>query len=143
MKHDGLRAQERLIAMHFDKFETAIKDNVLIARGSVQPCNLCEEYLIVVAYAEGVRPVVRVLDPAPVKVAHGQRNPHLNGDGTICLYDPDANEWNDGHPIALTIIPWTCEWLLFYEWWLASGTWHGGGVTLEELLAQYAANESN
>jgi hypothetical protein len=30
-------------------------------------------------------------------------------------------------PIADTIIPWTSEWLFFYELWLASGEWHGGG----------------
>ena len=30
--------------------------------------------------------------------------------------------------IADTIIPWTSEWLLHYEIWVATGIWHGGGI---------------
>lgn len=29
--------------------------------------------------------------------------------------------------IADTIVPWASEWLLHYEYWLSTGTWHGGG----------------
>lgn len=29
--------------------------------------------------------------------------------------------------IANTIIPWTIEWLYYYELWLATGEWLGGG----------------
>jgi hypothetical protein len=29
--------------------------------------------------------------------------------------------------IAETIIPWTSEWLYFYELWVFTGEWHGGG----------------
>jgi len=29
--------------------------------------------------------------------------------------------------IADTIIAWASEWLFFYELWLATGEWHGGG----------------
>jgi len=29
--------------------------------------------------------------------------------------------------LADTVIPWASEWLLHYEIWLATGTWHGGG----------------
>ena len=29
--------------------------------------------------------------------------------------------------ISNTIIPWTIEWLYFYELWLATGEWLGGG----------------
>jgi hypothetical protein len=31
-------------------------------------------------------------------------------------------------PIALTIIPWLLEWLVYYEAWLVTGEWLGGGV---------------
>ena len=34
--------------------------------------------------------------------------------------------------IADTIVPWTCEWLVHYEIWFATGEWHGGGEGLEE-----------
>ena len=34
--------------------------------------------------------------------------------------------------IADTIVAWTCEWLIHYEIWLATGEWHGGGDGLAE-----------
>jgi hypothetical protein len=30
-------------------------------------------------------------------------------------------------PLAHTIVPWLISWLVFYEIWLVSGVWHGGG----------------
>lgn len=47
----------------------------------------------------------------------------------LCLYDPNTRipEWHPGLPIANTIIPWTIEWLVCYEGWLATGEWTGGG----------------
>jgi hypothetical protein len=29
--------------------------------------------------------------------------------------------------IADTIVPWAALWLVFYEYWLATGLWLGGG----------------
>ena len=29
--------------------------------------------------------------------------------------------------LSKTIVPWTVEWLYFYELWLATGEWYGGG----------------
>ncbi|MGH8092034.1 MAG: hypothetical protein ACREIF_00990 [Chthoniobacterales bacterium] len=30
--------------------------------------------------------------------------------------------------LADTIVPWTSRWLYFYEIWLATGEWMGGGI---------------
>lgn len=38
-----------------------------------------------------------------------------------------ATEWHDGLVIADTILPWTAEYLLHYEYSQATGRWHGGG----------------
>lgn len=46
----------------------------------------------------------------------------------LCLYYPTAHEWNDTMKLSETIIPWACEWLYFYEIWLITGEWLGGGV---------------
>lgn len=35
--------------------------------------------------------------------------------------------WTGDMLIADTIVPWTCEWLIYYEIWLAIGEWYGGG----------------
>ena len=43
----------------------------------------------------------------------------------ICLYR--HREFTKDKFLANTIIPWTVEWLYFYEIWLATGEWCGGG----------------
>ena len=58
--------------------------------------------------------------------------PHIYGcninkhEVRLCLALP--KEFNYSMFIADTIIPWTVEWLFYYEIWLYSGTWYGGGV---------------
>ena len=43
----------------------------------------------------------------------------------LCLHMP--YEFDYKLLIADTIIPWTQEWLYYYEIWLATGEWCGGG----------------
>ena len=43
----------------------------------------------------------------------------------LCLYYGD--EFKRGMLITESIIPWTVEWLHFFEIWLATGKWLGGG----------------
>ena len=38
--------------------------------------------------------------------------------------------------IAKTILPWTSEWLVHYQLWLATGEWHGGGIHLGEQYSE-------
>lgn len=46
----------------------------------------------------------------------------------LCVYDPFADEWDQGiAPLADTIVPWTAQWLACYELWLTTGKWTGGG----------------
>lgn len=54
--------------------------------------------------------------------------PHLYPNGSLCLYYPDYNEWNVEELWADTLIPWTCLWLYFFELWLVTGEWLGGGI---------------
>jgi len=46
----------------------------------------------------------------------------------LCVYYRTAKEWNKSMPIVDSIVPWTSEWLYHYEFWLATGTWHGKGI---------------
>lgn len=81
------------------------------------------------------RPRVEILSPNIV-VRHpgtGEFLPHVyafpiaDKPPLLCLYDPAADEWSPGMPIAHTIIPWAVHWIACYEAWLATGTWSGGG----------------
>jgi hypothetical protein len=43
----------------------------------------------------------------------------------LCLYYP--GQWRPDLLLSTTIVPWTAEWLMHYELWLATGHWTGGG----------------
>ena len=45
----------------------------------------------------------------------------------LCLWDPEEIDWGPEMTIATTIIPWTSEWLLFFEYWQISGEFLGPG----------------
>jgi hypothetical protein len=44
-----------------------------------------------------------------------------------CLYLPGIGEWSLASRISETIVPWTYLWLWYFEEWLASDVWKGGG----------------
>ncbi|OQW59825.1 MAG: hypothetical protein A4S17_02755 [Proteobacteria bacterium HN_bin10] len=46
----------------------------------------------------------------------------------LCLYFHPDQEWTEEDWIADAIVPWAGEWLVFYEGWLATGVWYGGGL---------------
>ena len=45
----------------------------------------------------------------------------------LCLWDPKEMFWTPEQSIASTIIPWTSEWLLFFEYWQITGEFLGPG----------------
>jgi len=45
----------------------------------------------------------------------------------LCLWDPEEIFWDPEMSIATTVIPWTSEWLLFFEYWQISGEFLGPG----------------
>jgi hypothetical protein len=45
----------------------------------------------------------------------------------LCLFDPYNGEWSPGDFLAETTVPWTARYLYFYEGWLLTGRWLGGG----------------
>ena len=63
---------------------------------------------------------------------NGERVPHLYDQETqrLCLFMPKYEEWKPFMYISETIIPWASEWLVFYELWLSTGEWLGGGEHL-------------
>ena len=56
------------------------------------------------------------------------RIPHLYSNGSLCLYYPKDHEWDYHDLWSETLIPWTSLWLYFFEIWLVTGEWIGGGI---------------
>lgn len=90
----------------------------------VVPTPLSRAYRVRITYAMGSYPKVVVLDPALVQDKRGLL-PHFFRDGSICLHE--ANQWDGSMFIVDTTVPWTVEWLAYYELWRASGHWYGNG----------------
>jgi hypothetical protein len=75
---------------------------------------------------------VHVVDPLIGKLMlDGDILPHVYWNDraplwpALCLWDPAEMYWDPEMTIATTIIPWTSEWLLFFEYWQISGEFLG------------------
>lgn len=83
-------------------------------------------YLVQVLLHRSTGLSVRVLDPV-LELAPGHTHlPHVFPGDRLCLYYDEFDREVD--LLADTVVPWITEWLYFYESWLATGEWLGGGV---------------
>ena len=126
-------ANERVIALvreammlrkHYPDGSIRLRASRLRWTGELQPSEISRQYLVDVRYAPPNLPRIVVRRPKLVANADGLL-PHIYPDGGLCLFEP--GQWAHGDPIAETILPWTCEWLLHYEFWRATGEWCGSG----------------
>lgn len=109
----------------------------------VTPSPLSSSYKLKLQYVKDKGVKVFVTDPYPLTLAEGKTKlPHVysTAEQRLCLYYPNGIEWNVGMLYTKTIIPWACEWLYHYELWVATGTWHGGGI-YHESEAEKQANK--
>lgn len=76
-----------------------------------------------------------------IKKHNGQNPPHIykytskwNEDKEeydelcLCLYLPGSGEYSTKDKLIENIISWAIKWTEFYEIWLLTGEWYGGGV---------------
>jgi hypothetical protein len=87
-------------------------------------------YTLQIVYPQGRTPRVVVRDPDLVVLAGGRRLPHVYGQKPphLCLYLPRTGEWDNSMRISETIVPWAILWLFYFEEWLESDDWKGGGI---------------
>jgi len=90
--------------------------------GYLQPTDNSPNYRIKISYCPPGVPKTWVLDPVPHSDAK-----HRYTDLSLCLYDHRIEEWHSGLFLSETIVPWTAEWLFYYEAWLIDpeGRWFG------------------
>lgn len=106
------------------------KKSQLFWSGKIRPSPLSKEYVVVLFYHLGESPKVWVVGNE-LEQLDNPNFPHKfridceNKMVRICLYR--YAEFNSSKFLSNTIIPWTVEWLYFYELWLATGEWLGGG----------------
>lgn len=88
--------------------------------GSIRPIRGAPTYTIQIRYRVGRLPQVFVLHPPLADNA-----PHLWSDRSLCLYWHAEWEWRSDRLLALSIVPWTADWLGYYELWKDTGRWLG------------------
>jgi hypothetical protein len=110
-------------------------------QGPVRP--LLQTFLVSITYRAPLvieqhnvrilQPQVRVLSP-PLRRRLGDPEgslPHVyyspDGDVTLCMLDPDSDDWSPFDSLAHTTAPWIIEWLAAYEGWRATGQWTASG----------------
>lgn len=110
-------------------------------RGPLRP--LLQTFVVEIAYRSPLvieqlnvrilQPRVRVLSP-PLRRRPGDPEgslPHVyysaDGDVTLCMLDPESDDWSPFDSLARTTVPWIIEWLGAYEGWRATGQWTASG----------------
>lgn len=111
--------QDSHIKKKFPIFELKREGTECYWIGYLQPTANSLRYKVKIIY-HPYKPKVYVLEPEVLQFA-----PHRYVDESLCLYHPNDHSFNGEKLIADTIIPWTSEWLYFYEVWLEEGVWWG------------------
>jgi len=98
---------------------------------NVKPTALSESYDLKIDFSKnGTGSVAVYVINQKLKIAKNRKTlPHVYDNETqkLCLFTPKKKEWNLRRTLIDYIIPWALEWLDFYEHWLISGEWLGGG----------------
>jgi hypothetical protein len=118
----------------FPETRPVIRRDRLCWTGRLQPCELSRIYTVKITYTAGSYPVTRILDPQLSATETGFL-PHTYNDQSLCLHD--AGQWAEHMLIVDTIVPWTAEWLLHYEVWVATGEWLGDQDPGAQLPSHY------
>jgi hypothetical protein len=93
-----------------------------------RPTVLSRDYLTHIEFQRGGTPKVSIREPDLSALASGRDLPHVYHDPIrLCLFLPGSDEWLGSMRIDQTFVPWTATWLYYFEEWLASNEWKGGG----------------
>lgn len=109
--------------------EGTLRRGGLTWRCDLQPTPLSRTYKVRIDYQQGKTPQVFVDHPNLVDLAGGKPLPHVYDQSPtrLCLYMPAYEEWHGGMLLSRTVVQWAMLWFFFFEEWLASGEWKGGG----------------
>jgi hypothetical protein len=96
----------------------------------VTPTPFSRCYTARLEYRQDASPQVFIDGPDLTVLADGRRLPHVyeQAPTRLCLFLPGSGEWGAWMRLDQTIVPWTALWLLYFEEWLYSGEWAGGGL---------------
>lgn len=114
----------------------SLKNNSLTWQQWLASSETSKKYLVDFEYEKNNYPRVyirnqEILRNAEDLVPHCYERIYKNEDNQkvrLCLFYPKNKEWTSSMSISDTIIPWTIEWLYYYELWRITGKWFGKGI---------------
>lgn len=110
-------------------FKCRVQCGRLTCSGTLQPFAFNEIYQVRISYRVGTFPKVFVEKPSLKRRNPAEAIPHTYQGDRPCLFLPgDSTQWSSEKIIAQTIVPWLMMWLVYYEAWLSTGIWQGGGT---------------
>jgi hypothetical protein len=110
-------------------FNCKVQNGRLSCAGNLQPFAFTKKYKVRISYRVGELPKLQVDSPALRRRQPSEPIPHTYPGDRPCLYLPsDQSGWSAEKPLAETIVPWLTLWLFYYETWLSTGEWQGGGA---------------
>jgi hypothetical protein len=129
-----LLTQKFLLAQSFPAKRCFINGNTLVWEGCVAPSAIGRKYDLRVEYVWRGVPKIFVTRPnlrdTADAVISGRDLPHVYSQEPVrlCVYLPGCGEWHSSKAIAVTVIPWSIAWLGFFEDWVFTNVWSGGGI---------------
>ena len=113
--------QKALVEKHFPCFKCRLSHRHLECEGFITPSINCATYRVAISYDQDGVPRVKIREPQITPSA----SIHMYSNGVLCLYEPAETPWKSADDLHKKIIPWTAEWLVFYELYLICGKWLG------------------
>jgi hypothetical protein len=124
----GLGCQLLRLRHHFPEFRAYVTNSHLVVTGDLSPTPLSYTYRFRMVYSLASYPKVHIIKPDLTLLAGKRSLPHVYRGNSLCLFLPGSQEWNSSMFLSDSIIPMIADWLRFFEWWLITETWHGGGI---------------
>lgn len=130
----SLTTQELWLRRLFPDARVEVHRSRLTWRGFLTPTPISPLYDILLTYSLNSMPEIFVLSPNLTKNKEGKL-PHVfsTEEQKLCLHFPPEKKWEPHRPLAIILLPWIGEWLYFYEIWVATGEWKGGGTHREDM----------
>ncbi len=109
--------------------ETQIKRGQLFWKAKIKPTPLSREYNIELYYRIKKLPRIFIVGDGLSKLddpnfPHHYLIDRYNKRVEICLFRYD---FSSDMLLSKTVVPWAIEWLYYYEIWIYTGVWKGGG----------------
>ena len=111
--------QREKIKKFFPEMDVFFKNNELFCRGYISPITEENKYKLVLKYKINSSPKVWITGNNDIKKC----KKHIYKDGSLCLYYPQEWKWSLSCNVHETILPWTAEWIVCFEYWKRYGKW--------------------